>query len=355
MWHTLVIMGLIVVCMTGCKKSSTHSPIISELGYQPSLSVDTTGIIRVVYGKGDSILLSTSRDSGRTFSEEILIDTLHGLHLGMSRGPQISSSANYTVVVAMNKPGDIHAYSLEHSKNMWTKRVKVNDVPRIAKEGLSSVASDQLDNFYVTWLDLRQDNRNKIYASRSAQGGEHWQENVLVYRSPDSSVCECCRPAIAVNGDKVFIMFRNWLNGSRDMNVAESGDQSVHFNQPVKLGDGTWKLKGCPMDGGGITVYKNGEVMTTWRREDTVFINVVNQSEQKLGSGKQSDITSYGNNYGVTWVDENQIYFSSSKQPMASVLGKGSFPTIVALNNMEYLIAWESESKIMSLVVPGRK
>ncbi|MBK5279117.1 MAG: exo-alpha-sialidase [Bacteroidia bacterium] len=326
-----------------------------ERGFQPSLSVDTTGIVRMTYGVGDSIFYAESNDSGRTFLKEVLVDTLRNLHLGMARGPQISSSANYTLIVAMNKPGDMYAYSLEHSKNTWSKKNKINDVPRVAKEGLASVGSDQVDIFYATWLDLRDDNKNKVYLSKSLRGGVQWEENVLVYRSPDSTVCECCQPTIAVSGENVFVMFRNWLNGSRDMYVAKSGNQSIQFSEPVKIGEGTWKLNGCPMDGGGLTVYNTGEVMSTWRREGDVFISSMNQGERKLGSGKQSDIASSGSNYGVTWSDEEQIYFASSAQPKPFVIGKGSFPTIEALKNKNYLIAWEGEGSIKVHVVPGLK
>lgn len=351
-----VLMIWIVLCFIGCKENQTQSPlIISELGYQPSIGVDTKGIIRIAYGKGDSLLFSTSEDSGKTFSKEELIDTLHGLHLGMSRGPQISSSSNRTVIIAMNVSGDIYAYSLKHATNIWTKKTRVNDIPQIAKEGLSSIDSDQSDNFYATWLDLRDDPHNKIYVSHSAQGGDSWQKNLLVYRSPDGTVCECCRPSLAVSGSKVQIMFRNWLNGSRDMHVATSEDQALHFNEPIKLGTGTWKLKGCPMDGGAITVDSKGQTITTWRREGDVYISTINQVEQKMGTGRHSDMTSSGNDYAVTWSDQDQIYISTSQHPQPSVVGNGTYPVIESINNSDFFLTWESEGKIVGLMMPWSK
>ena len=53
---------------------------------------------------------------------------------------------------------------------------------------------------------------------------------------------------------RVAVMWRNWLNGSRDMFAALSSDGGKTFATAQKLGSGTWKLNGCPMDGGSIAV-----------------------------------------------------------------------------------------------------
>ena len=33
--------------------------------------------------------------------------------------------------------------------------------------------------------------------------------------SPDTTVCECCKPSVVIEGNNVYVMFRNWLNGNR--------------------------------------------------------------------------------------------------------------------------------------------
>ncbi len=47
----------------------------------------------------------------------------------------------------------------------------------------------------VFWLDLREKG-TVLYASKSMDHGETWSKNILVYRSPDGSICECCHPSI---------------------------------------------------------------------------------------------------------------------------------------------------------------
>ena len=47
-------------------------------------------------------------------------------------------------------------------------------------------------------------------------------------------------------------MWRNSLDGARDMFVSESRDGGRTFSNARKLGSGTWPLKACPMDGGHL-------------------------------------------------------------------------------------------------------
>ncbi len=42
---------------------------------------------------------------------------------------------------------------------------------------------------WCVWLDLREKG-TVLYASKSMDHGETWSKNILVYRSPDGSICE---------------------------------------------------------------------------------------------------------------------------------------------------------------------
>src|SRR5258707_2477553 len=97
-------------------------------GEQPQVCMDNTGTIRVVYGWKDKIFCATSGDDGTTFSKPVLVAELTGMHLGMSRGPQLASSANYSIITAMDKAGDIHWFRLNHSSKEWKDMGTVNDL-----------------------------------------------------------------------------------------------------------------------------------------------------------------------------------------------------------------------------------
>lgn len=138
------------------------------------------------------------------------------MHLGMTRGPQLASSKDYSVVTAIDKKGNILAFRLTHKTGKWEKITNVNDVDASAPEGLMSIAADDNNNFFAVWLDLREGQKNNISFS-VLKGNSKWSKNSFAYKSPESHVCECCKPQIAVRGNNVSIMFRNWLKGSRDL------------------------------------------------------------------------------------------------------------------------------------------
>ncbi len=72
-------------------------------GEQPEASMDTNGVVRVVFGQEDKVFCATSKDQGLTFSNPVLVAEVPGMHLGMSRGPQIASSDTHSVITVMDK------------------------------------------------------------------------------------------------------------------------------------------------------------------------------------------------------------------------------------------------------------
>ena len=206
------------------------------------------------------------------------------MHLGHTRGPQIASSKNYSMITAIDQDGSIHSYKLNHFNKAWGKSSYVNDQSGSAVEGLMALTADNEDNFYATWLDIRIGEKNNIYFSSINGKSSGWTKNYLVYQSPDEHVC--CKPNIAFNNNKLVIGFRNWLMGSRDIYYAVSGNKGKTFSVPKKSGKGTWQLNACPMDGGGLAINENGIVSAAWRRNGEVYYSSGGQSERKLGSGR---------------------------------------------------------------------
>src|SRR5215813_8143328 len=118
---------------------------------------------------------------------------------------------------------------------------------------LHALTSDRNGNVLAAWLDKRAEG-TQIYGSRSTDGGRTWSKNVSIYASPDGTVCQCCGPSIAAaDSGQVWVMWRNALQGSRDLYITSSRD-GVRFEPARKIGVGTWPLNACPMDGGGLAV-----------------------------------------------------------------------------------------------------
>ena len=107
----VILFGIISLSMTSLSDIKTDT--ISQ-GEQPQITMDNDGIVRVVFGEQDKILCSTSNDKGVTFSQPILVAQVPEMHLGMSRGPLLANSSNYSVISAQDKSGNIHWSKLKH-------------------------------------------------------------------------------------------------------------------------------------------------------------------------------------------------------------------------------------------------
>jgi hypothetical protein len=307
-------------------------------GQQPQITIDNLGTIRIIYGSQDKIYCATSVDNGLTFPSVQLVGEIKDMHLGMSRGPQVASSKNYTLVAAIDKKGMIHIFQLNHQSGKWTKQSFANDLAGSAPEGLISIAADENDIFYAVWLDTRYDKRNKICFAKTTDHGESWQKNKIVYQSPDKTVCECCKPGIAVSKSNVFIMFRNWLNGSRDLYLLQSENKGSTFTNPVKLGYGTWKLNGCPMDGGGLTVSKKRLVAAVWQREGHIYFSKPAEMETQIGTGRNCSITDAENPI-ITWQEGKKLHVKEVNKAEIYNAGEGSFIKAIRTKNNKIFCA----------------
>lgn len=311
--------------------------------------MDKSGVIRIVFGRTDSIFCATSKDKGVTFSKPVLVASVPQMSLGMTRGPQIASSANYSIITAMGNKGNIYFFQLNHAVGKWVAKGLVNDIESSAPEGLMGAAADNNDNFYEVWLDIRKGKRNNIcFSSLAAKEGK-WAKNAIIYTSPDEHVCECCKPNIAANGNQVDIMFRNWLNDSRDLYLIQSVDRGKTFGVAKKLGAGTWKLKGCPMDGGGVAIGNTNTVHTAWQREGVVFYSRLNESEVQLAKGRSCSIAtnnSTSNKVIVSMQDAGNVKIIDLSYKKEVIVGKGSFLRSLILPDEKVLCVWEDDKQI---------
>jgi len=310
-------------------------------GDQPQVSQDKDNVVRLVYGESDKIYYSFSTNNGKTFSQPALVGEIEGMHLGMTRGPQLATSKDYSLVTAMDKKGNIHAYRLSHKKGKWEKIANVNDSEGSAPEGLMSIAAGDNNTFYAAWLDLRENKQNNICLS-ILKPGSGWTTNKFVYKSPDGHVCECCKPTIVVKSDQVYIMFRNWVNGSRDLYVINSSNGGERFTEAQKLGIGTWILNACPMDGGGLSIGANRFIHTAWQRDGQVFYATPGKPEVNIGQGRGVGL----NGNLMYWQDGSDLMLKTINGESKRI-GQGTALTAVELADGTILAVWQQDDQIM--------
>jgi hypothetical protein len=341
---TVFLIFIIAFVFTACRNNNSDT---IGAGQMPNVARDNSGNIHLAYGSGDSILYSYSPDNGKSFSSSSVVSVLPKLAASHMRGPQIAATSNGLVITACNDMGDIFSFTKDQS-GKWSQPVKINDVDTIAKENLMALSADG-NNAFAVWLDLRE-GHNRIYGAKSIDGGKSWSKNSLVYASPDTTVCECCKPSVVVKGNNIFVMFRNWLNGNRDLYLVQSSDGGNSFGQAKKLGNGGWALNGCPMDGGGLVINKNGYAETVWNRKGTIYACEPGKEEKKLGEGKNCTMESVNGKNVYAWVENGNVIVLKP-QGMKKNLGKGQLPILKAVNNEHILCVWENDKQIHKAVL----
>jgi len=311
-------------------------PTTDAVFRQPQIASDGDRL-GVVAGSGNDIYYAFSTNDGQTFSRPVRIETKGQLSLGRHRGPRITYATGNVVVSAVvgkkgkGLDGDLMAWRSKDNGKTWLDPVRVNDVPGSAREGLHGMASG---NGWVVavWLDLRTKG-TRLYGSKSENGGANWSPNFLIYESPDGSICECCHPNVIVGpGGAIFVMWRNSLAGNRDLYMMVSRDGAKTWEIPVKFGKESWKLNGCPIDGGSFTVTGTDRVFSAWRREKSVYVATTAGKESPLGEGKDPAIAAgFNDDLVAVWTapDGSIVSRSTRKDEVRTLAPKGAYPQLI--------------------------
>lgn len=321
---------------------------------QPQIAVDPSGGIHVVYGIDNKVYYHRSQDGGQSFSKPVELSIARAMSLGMRRGPRIAVGKGAICISVVGgkegkgRDGDLLAMRSTDDGKTWTGPVQVNDVDSSAREGLHAMAAGPDGELCCVWLDLR--NRStEIMASTSQDGGLTWTKNTLAYKSPSGSVCECCHPSVAFGPDgQIQIQWRNSLRGNRDMYLAASSDQGKTFGKGAKLGEGTWQLDACPMDGGSIAI-SGTKVLSVWRRQNSVYlVESPGKQEQLLGQGEQPWLASTKDGAYIVWVNkrgQNALLLSPGNTSPTVLAHAASDPVIAAAPTGKgpVVAAWEGQ------------
>ena len=320
---------------------------------QPQLGADGTRVA-LTYGAGDSVFFAESKDAGKSWSKPVVVSSQGKLSLGMRRGPRIAMTPEAIVISAVvgekgrGADGDLIAWRSVDGGRAWSAGKTINDVSSAAREGLHTMAAGGKGMLFAAWLDLR-GKGTRLYGSTSPDGGATWSPNALVYESPSGSVCECCHPTAAIDAQgRIFVLFRNSIDGNRDMYLTRSDDVGKTFGPAAKLGAGTWKLNACPMDGGALQVGADGKPLSIWRREGEVFLSAGTNVEQRIGAGRHPILVTTPRGPAMAWTEGKQLkVVAPGRKDAITIESDAAYPSMVALPSGAVLLAWEQGGAIV--------
>ena len=308
---------------------------------QPQVAVAPSGRIHVVFGKDNAIYQTNSPD-GHGFSLPVKVGELPKLGLGMRRGPRVTATDKLVLVTAISHTdGNLHAWTSSDDGKTWQENAPINTAPKSAREGLQSLAGDGRGLVAALWLDLR-GTGTALWSRISHDGGATWAAEVSVYQSPDGHICECCAPNVAISPKgEIAAMWRNWLGGSRDLYLATSPDGRA-FSSAQKLGTGTWKLQGCPMDGGSVAFTPAGKWRAVWRREHAVFASEMAAPETPLARNVTQPVTAYAGRTPLVLWEANGALILQRDTETPTRFAENASAASLASGPETAVIVWES-------------
>ena len=312
--------------------------------HQPQIAVANDGnTIYLAAANESGAYCLKSTDGGKSFEKPVTAISLPGMPLGKRRGPRISCTDDSIVMTVTYD--DVYAVRSTDGGKSWSKAVKLNSSARSAEEGLHGMSALPDGTVFVVWQDGR--NGNQIWGARSNDGGATWSKDEKIYASPSGTVCACCHPSVALGSDhSINVMFRNSKNGSRDLYLAIRKAKDKSFGDALKLGDESWQLNACPMDGGSLALAANGDVATAWQSKGSVYRCTLSHDKkvqtEKLGEGKQPVVFWDKKEPVEIWQNGKDLVMKRGTKP-SFVLGEGSFPSVASMpKSQKVFLAWES-------------
>lgn len=296
--------------------------------------------------RAGGVFVASSTDGGATFSPGVKVATLSKLMIGNRRGPRIAVQGDRVTVTAI--ADELVAFSSTDGGKTWSGAVTINDVPESAHEGLHDLGVSPDGELFVSWLDLR-NAKTELWGASSKDGGRTWSADQLVYKSPDKSICECCHPSVLFDSDgNLAVMWRNSIKGSRDMWLMTRPKGAANFTSARKLGEGTWKINGCPHDGGTLVALGGGKFGAVWQRAGEVFLTRAEEPEVSLGKGRQPTATVSDRGPVIVWNDGTHLVSTgaSVNAQTTKKVSEGRFPSLAALpSGKGAVIAYELGAK----------
>ena len=237
-------------------------------------------------GNGD-VFLAVSRDSGRTFSAPVRVNSIEGdARISGEIAPRVaimerSGLSDPFITVTWNAKDDTTQIRTARSRNggrTFVDEMNLQTRGAIGDRGWQASALDARGALHTIWLDHRAMAADKASGDHSQHKGEHdgvamAQKSGLYYaadgmpeRELFKGVCYCCKTAIATGPKgEIYAAWRHVFAGSmRDMGFTMSRDGGKTFAPLMRVNQDGWSIQGCPDDGPAMAVDAKGTVHLVW-------------------------------------------------------------------------------------------
>ena len=305
---------------------------------QPQIASDgrNTGI---VFGAKNTMYYS------HNYGPPVVVAETPVLSLGNHRGPRVAFTADAIVITAGVGPADqqygpntLRSWRSTNQGKTWIAGPDVS-TKGSGGMGFQALGSDGGKRLVASWIGP-QNGAPRLFVAHSEDAGVTWSKQVVL----SQTVCECCHPSVLISADgTVRILFRNSVEGNRDFYLATARD-GEHF-EVAKLGQGSWPINACPMDGGGLGEWK-GSVVTLWKRQgDLFFARPDGKPEERLATGKSPSVAMSESGVYAVWSTPEGVLMAQKPGAAPYALSPtGAFPVLTGRGAV--VAVWEDKGKI---------
>lgn len=238
-------------------------------GSDPSLAIRDTGYIYLLHAGGDGNLwFEVSMDGGDSFGPPLRVNDTPGEVMSHPEAtPRLVQRGGkpYALWGARTAGGvmKLHfARSTDYGES-FGKSIAV-DPTGPAEQSFFNLALAPDGTLWAVWLDGRDKKlfpgAASVYVARSTDGGASFGPSVRAA----TDACPCCRPALAFDGNRIYLGFRKVYPGDmRDATVTSSDDGGATWAAPVRVAVDNWHLNGCPHSGPSLAVL-HGRLFIAW-------------------------------------------------------------------------------------------
>jgi len=338
-------------------------------------------------GNGD-VFVAVSADSGTTFRPPVRVNSIAGdARVSGEIAPRVAlmmpaGATQPLITVTWNAKDGTAQIRTARSRDggrTFAEEMNLQTKGAIGDRGWQASALDSRGRLHTIWLDHR-----AMAADKGSSGHEHdgvamAQKSGLYYaadgvaeRELFKGVCYCCKTALATGPHgELYAAWRHVFAGNmRDMAFTMSRDSGKTFSPLLRVNQDRWSIAGCPDDGPAMAVDAKGIVHLVWptvKNEQGVILYATSKDGRTFSTPVQvptlggpkashpqiavdgSDRVFVGWDEAVNGVRRAAIaMMNASRKP--ELLGDASSYPVMAATGSGVIAAWTSGSPSESVI-----
>ncbi len=226
---------------------------------------------------------------GETFSQPVSLGPVANLIFATSwAGPDIAAHGDTVYVTYKQVPEESSHIYIRHSYDGGLNFSAAEEVDSIKgyTTRFPTVTTDETGNPYVSYMKVEKTIGGQQYVvAKSNDLGESFQKETMGSVLSGNNVCDCSPAALVASGTAGILLYRNSLDGQRNIWAGISNNGCNSFNNSIQVDSENYKPETCPASGPhgvivGDTLYS--VYMSGTKETGLVFLGKLSLSKPSL-------------------------------------------------------------------------